>query len=181
MRSIFLICLLFSFLVGWSQSLPVAGNLSSPTQEIQSGDLRVHLEAPEPKWFVTSGVSMVSTVSFFKGNSATWFSVPASIQLNRRLSDHWYAFANFSAIPVYSVLTPTGGFLNPQKSLFQNPLNPYGPGVYSAASIGIFYTNTARTFSISGSFSASRGYSPLLGIPPPPNISASNRLSKSGR
>ncbi len=179
MRSILLLCLLFSFSVGWSQSLPEGGILSTPGDRIAPSEMTVQYRAKEPKWFVTSGVNVVSAISFYHRTPTSWLAIPASIQLNHRLSDHWYAFANLSASPIYQSLLPAGGILS-NKSLFANPLNPRGLGVYSAATIGVYYTNEARTFSISGSLSTSRGYSPFMGISPL-NLPATGTFAHPGR
>lgn len=130
----------------------------------------------QKKWFLTkfAGISMGFVV--FKGGSGAFLSAPVGVQLNRRLTDNVYAFANVSVAPTYfnfnsSFYQPgigkNNGFMSPDK--FQ--VNP-------AAQIGLMYINPERTFSISGSIGVSRnnyyGASPIYN-PADPSLIGNNK------
>jgi hypothetical protein len=101
-------------------------------------------------------------VSFFKGGNASVFSAPMGLQLDRRLNNNLYAFANVTVAPSYISINPSYlSCLN--KNLTNSPFNQNSFGLYPAASFGLMYINDAKTFSISGSISAERSMYP--GVP----------------
>lgn len=114
------------------------------------------------KWSFSKYTALSTSYTFFKGGNATIIAAPIGLQLNRRLNNNWYAFANVSVAPAYinfnqSFLT-TGINKNYQKNGFQsNSLN-----IYSSASLGLQYINEAKTFSISGSISVEKSSYPVL-------------------
>ena len=84
------------------------------------------------------------------------------VQLNRRLNNNLYAFANASVLPAFVSLTPSLINTGINKNYMANPFMSNGFNVYPSVSLGLMYVNDARTFSISGSISAERGSYPIL-------------------
>ncbi len=80
----------------------------------------LHDSLSSRKWFFSSYRGLSTSVSFFKGGHASIFSAPLGLQLNRRLSNNWYAFANVSVAPSYISINPSylGGF---NKNFSNNP------------------------------------------------------------
>src|SRR3712207_1698471 len=119
-------------------------------------DARVNDSAFKKKWFVSKYTGLSTSFSFFKGGSASVFSVPVALQLNRRLNNNLYAFAGITAAPSYVNLRSS--FLNTDfsKTGRQNSFNQAGLGLYSRAELGLQYINDDRTFSISGSIGIER-------------------------
>ncbi len=114
------------------------------------------------KWFLSTNKSLYSGISFFKGGNATILAAPMSIQLNRRLNNNLYAFANVGITPAYVSLNSSainGSFGKPFSA---NHFNSNSLGINPSASLGLMYINDARTFSISGSISAERSSYPLV-------------------
>lgn len=113
------------------------------------------------KWFFSSYRGLSTTVSFFKGGNASVFSAPLGLQLNRRINDNWFAFANITVAPSYININPS--YLNGFNKNFSS--SRFGQnyfGLYPAASMGVMYINDARTFSISGSVSTEKSLYPVL-------------------
>lgn len=114
------------------------------------------------KWSFSKYTALSTSYTFFKGGSAAVIAAPIGLQLNRRLNDNWYAFANVLIAPAYinfnqSFLT-TGTNKNYQKNGFQSN----GLTMYSSASLGLQYINEAKTFSISGSISVEKSSYPVI-------------------
>jgi hypothetical protein len=122
---------------------------------------------PDKKWFVSKTIGISSSFAFFKGGCAAVRSVPFGIQLNRKLSNNWYAFAGAAIAPAYvnfnqSFLSAnTNKFASTNNYLQSNRLN-----IYSRAEMGLMYINDQKTFSISGSISIERSDYPLMPVNP---------------
>jgi len=117
---------------------------------------------PNKKWFVNTYTGIYSGINFFKGGNATVLAVPLGIQLNRKLTDNWYAFAAVSVAPAYisfngSYMAPVSNKTGQNKNFF----NPSSLGIYSRAEMGLMYTNEAKTFSISGSIGIEKSSYPI--------------------
>jgi hypothetical protein len=126
------------------------------------------------KWFFSSYRGLSTSVSFFKGGNASIFSAPLGLQLNRRINDNWFAFANVTVAPSYINLNPS--YLNGFNKNFSNHnFSQNYFGLYPAASMGVMYINDARTFSISGSVSAEKSLYPVLPYYPD-NFSKQNHI-----
>jgi hypothetical protein len=168
MRVFFIVVMLFFFVTVKSQTVVSPGVSFYPQQNaFNNGPLHDSLSAP--KWFFSSYRSLSTSVSFFKGGHASIFSAPMGLQLNRRLNNNWYAFANVSVAPSYIGINPSylSGF---NKNFSNNPFKQNSFGLYPAASVGVMYMNDAKTFSISGSVSAERGYYPGMPFYPTNNV-----------
>ena len=122
-----------------------------------------------------SGLS--TSFTFFKGGNATIVAAPLGLQLNRRLNDNLYAFANVSVAPAY--INFNRSFINTDfnKANQSNPFRSNSFGMYSSASLGLMYINDNKTFSISGSLSVEKNNSPLLPYYPINNTKPSTVIS----
>ena len=89
------------------------------------------------------------------------FSAPMGLQLNRRINNNLYAFANVTVAPSYISINPSylTGF---NKNLSNRSFNQNSFGLYPAASLGLMYVNDAKTFSISGNISAEKSVYPAV-------------------
>lgn len=161
MQIFFLVAMLFFFVTVKSQTVVAPGFGVYPQSTSLLNNSHLHDSASSPKWFFSSYRGLSTSVSFFKGGSATIFSAPMGLQLNRRLNNNWFAFANVTVAPSYISINPSylSGFNN---KFSNNSFQQNSFGLYPAASLGLMYINDARTFSISGSVSAERNVYPIL-------------------
>jgi hypothetical protein len=107
------------------------------------------------KWSLHKYGGISASYSFFNGGSASVFSVPLGLQLNRQLNNNLYAFAGISAAPSY---------INFSRSFINADIKKYNTnslGLYSRFEAGLMYVNDARTFSISGSIGVERNSFPV--------------------
>ena len=158
MRIIILICLALSFTAVKSQTVaPYGYPTNNFINKIPTSD-----SLAKHKWFLSANRSLYTGISFFKGGNANFLALPMSVQLNRRLNNNFYAFANVAATPSYINLNPSyldNGF---GKTLQPNHFNSNSLRLNPSASLGLMYINDARTFSISGSISVERSSYPLI-------------------
>lgn len=161
MRTFFIVVMLFFFVTVRSQTIQRTGFSLYPQNHSLLNNSSLHDSTSAPKWFFSSYNGLSSSVSFFKGGNASIFSAPMGLQLNRRLNNNWYAFANVTAAPSYISINPSylGSF---NKNFSNNTFQQNSFGLYPAASLGLMYVNDAKTFSISGSVSAERGVYPVM-------------------
>ncbi|MEO5889171.1 MAG: hypothetical protein ABIQ31_02905 [Ferruginibacter sp.] len=163
MRAIFIITILLSVTQVKAQTMMPVGIGGFFPGERFANSLYTNDSLPEKKWSLTRYNAISTSFSFFRGGNATIFSAPMGLQLNRRLNNNLYAFANISVAPAYINFnssfsntnlnkTNQGGFLSGSNSL----------GIYTAASMGLMYINDSKTFSISGSISVEKSSYPLL-------------------
>ncbi|CAN5520219.1 hypothetical protein BH11BAC3_BH11BAC3_13620 [soil metagenome] len=112
------------------------------------------------KWSFNKFAGLSTSFTFFKGGSATVFAAPIGLQVNRRLTNNLYAFANVAVAPAY--VNFNRQFLNTNLNKFgqNNSVNSNGLNIYSSASLGLMYINDAKTFSISGSISVEKSSYP---------------------
>ncbi|MEO6231119.1 MAG: hypothetical protein ABJB11_16540 [Ferruginibacter sp.] len=114
------------------------------------------------KWSFNKFSGLSTSFTFFKGGSATVFAAPIGLQVNRRLTNNLYAFANVAIAPAYVRFNQQ--FLNTNVNKFgqSNSYKSNGLNVYSSASLGLMYINDAKTFSISGSISVEKSSYPSM-------------------
>ncbi len=134
----------------YAYSAPFANNL--PTDSASA----------KKKWTLTKYAALSTSYTFFKGGNAGIIAAPIGLQLNRKITENIYAFANVSVAPAYvnfnSAFNNTSFNKNGQYNSFrQNSL-----GIYSSASLGLMYINNDKTFSISGSISVEKSSYPLM-------------------
>lgn len=116
------------------------------------------------KWSVSKYGGISTSFIGWKGGSASVFSAPIGLQLNRRLNNNLYAFAGVSIAPTY--INFNQSFLNAGSKFLQgNSLmyRPNGFGMYQRAEMGLMYTNDEHTFQISGSIGMERSQFPQAG------------------
>lgn len=123
------------------------------------------------KWFVNRLAGLQVGATFFKGGSASFVSAPVGLQLNRRVSNHVWAFAAVSAAPTFLSFNGAG-------TLFGNKNQPGAIGsrafaLSSMAELGLMYVNDQKTFSISGSFGVQHSSYPMF-----PAVSQPARFSR---
>lgn len=167
MRTTFLITVLFCFTTVKGQTM-----LPGSFLNLQPADFSNNLHnidgVSQKKWFFSRYTGISTGVTFFNGGHATLVTMPMSLQLNRRLNNNWYAFANVAVAPAYTNFSRsflTGTYNKPwQRNGFNNA---NGFGAYSAASLGLMYVNENKTFSISGSIGVEKSSYPVLGYYPP--------------
>jgi len=116
------------------------------------------------KWSVSRFAMLSNSFLMYKGGNANMLSVMGGLQLNRKLNNNWYAFANIAVAPtLFNFNTAYNNAMNKPFGM-----NPFGGqqrfGNYTAASLGLMYINNDKTFSISGSFSVQRSNYPMLGM-----------------
>ncbi len=130
-----------------------------------ANDMHLDDSLSKKKWSFNRYIGLSTSFIFFKNGSASIFEAPIGLQVNRRLNNNLYAFANVSVAPAYvSFNQPYYGTAykgNPNNSFNSNSLN-----MYSSASLGLQYVNDAKTFSISGSISVERSNYPMAPVYP---------------
>ena len=117
----------------------------------------------QKKWFFTKYSALSTTYSFFKGGHAMIVVAPVGLQINRRLTNNLYAFANATIAPAYVTFNRSFIATDFNKVVRNNgPLKSSNLDMYSSTSLGLQYINNEKTFSISGSISVERSSYPLL-------------------
>jgi hypothetical protein len=161
MRLCFLVITLFFFLSVKSQTIFTPGVGIAPQHQALFNNSHHQDSLSAPKWFFSSYRGLSTSVILYKGGNASMFSAPMGLQLNRRLNNNLYAFANVSVAASYLNINPS--YLSGlNKNFTNNAFNQNSFGLYPAASLGLMYINDAKTFSISGSISAERSMYPVL-------------------
>jgi hypothetical protein len=159
MRTVLLLSLLFFAAFSQAQSIPF-----NQMNYARPGTVNQFSDSTHKKWFVSTATGFSTSIHFFKGGHASVLSVPLILQLNRRLSNNWYAFAAVSAAPSYIHFGNSFISNNAGKGWQQNGFMKSGTmGIYSKAELGLMYVNEAKTFSISGSIGIERSSYP--GVP----------------
>lgn len=108
------------------------------------------------KWFVSRYAGIATSFGFFNGANATVFAAPVGLQLNRRLTNNWYAFAGISATPAYIGFNHSFLSANTNKLIQAGNFQSNNFNLYPKAEMGLMYINDQKTFSISGSISVER-------------------------
>lgn len=118
-------------------------------------------------WSFSRFSAVSTTFSMFNGGSATTVAVPVGLQVNRRLTDNLYAFANIAAAPAYTSFNRAFIAADPTKT---NPYGRYranGMALYTSATLGLMYVSDDRSFSISGGISVQHNNFPVPYYPMP--------------
>ena len=113
------------------------------------------------KWSFSQYAVVSTGVGFFNGGYSSFFSVPVTLQLNRRLNNNLYAFAAASIAPTY--VNFNRSFLDPgiNNAYPGQPFNSRAFGINGAFQMGLMYINDDKTFSISGSIGIERSSYPI--------------------
>lgn len=163
MRTIILMVVIM-FVTSLKAQTDLPLNFSDYNHSISFRNNIQHDILPEKKWSLIRYSSISTGFAFFKGGNATIVSVPVGLQLNRRLNNNFYAFANVSVAPSY--INFNRSFINADlnKNNQYNNFRYNRFGMYSSASLGLMYINNDKTFSISGSISIERNNYPIMPI-----------------
>ncbi|HRH50739.1 MAG TPA: hypothetical protein PLP23_18435 [Panacibacter sp.] len=163
MRIIFLIAIMISVTVLKAQTILPGSFLDYTNRAAFANNIHLQDSTANKKWSFSKYSGISTTFSFFKGGNATVVSAPIGLQLNRKLNDNLYAFANISVAPAYISFNRSfvnGDFNKANQSNGFYKSNSFG--VYSSASLGLMYVNDAKTFSISGSIGIEKSSYPML-------------------
>ncbi len=135
MRVFFIVIMLLLFVSVKSQTVVSPGVSFYPQHSAFNNSQHHDSLSARKKWFFSSYSGLSTSVSFFKGGNASIFSAPMGLQLNRRLTNNWYAFANVSVAPSYININPSylSGF---NKNFTNNPFNQNSFGLYPCGFFG---------------------------------------------
>ena len=112
--------------------------------------------ALQKKWSISTYGGMGAGIGFFNGGNGAFFPAQIGVQVNRRLTNNFYAFAGAAITPVYFNFSRPVGVTGLHGSyMTAPPFNASGLGIYQGIQAGLMYVNDAKTFSISGSISVS--------------------------
>lgn len=164
MRSLFVLMLFIFSVTIQAQTVLPGGYIGQLQRPSFAGNGYLKDSTPDKKWFVSKYAGISSSISFFNGGNATVLAVPVGIQINRKLTNNWYAFAGVSAAPAY---------INFNHAFVSSNINKLGQSnnffrqsnrfdMYSRAELGLMYTNDQKTFSISGSIGIERSSYPFV-------------------
>lgn len=134
----------------------------------------------QKKWSLHKYVGVSASYAFMNGASASIYSIPVGLQLNRQLNNNLVAYAGISAAPAY---------YNFNRSFIQSDINktttssPWSStnryGLYSKFEAGLMYINDDRTFSISGSIGIQKSSYPAYPYYYQPNLPKQQPLNGS--
>ncbi len=131
-----------------------------------ANDMHLGDSLSKKKWSFNRYIGLSTSFIFFRGGSAAIFEAPIGLQVNRRLNNNLYAFANVSIAPAYISFNQPYGNAAFNKGNLNNGFNANNLNMYSSASLGLQYINDAKTFSISGSISVERSNYPMAPVYP---------------
>lgn len=163
MRILFTLTLFISIISVNAQATLPGGYIDHLQRQSLTAGKQLKDSVPAKKWFVSKSAGISTSFGFFNSGNATMLALPVGIQLNRRLTNNWYAFAGVSAAPVYSRFNHS--FLSSANTKSQqrnNFLQSNRLDIYSGAELGLMYVNDQKTFSISGSIGIEKSTYPLL-------------------
>jgi hypothetical protein len=161
MRIFLLTAILFSFTAIKAQTVLPFGSADYSQSAGFVNNIHTHDSLSARKWFFSMYRGISAGISFFNNGHATIVAAPMSLQLNRRLNNSFYAFANVTVVPAYIGFNRSFIAAGSNKSFGYNMRGINGFDMYPAVSLGLMYINDQKTFSISGSISAERNSYPL--------------------
>jgi len=145
--------------VNFMQPIPLPGN-----------QLPVYDNPGNKKWYFSRYAGFSAGFGYFNGAGGSYVSVPFVLQLNHPLNNNLTAFAAISVAPTFFSLNHS--FTDPSFNTYYPGgymPNSYGFGINPRATMGLMYTNDAKTFSISGSISVERSSYPIYPVEPRSN------------
>src|SRR5690349_16897842 len=101
MRTAFIMVLIFSATVLRAQTSS-SQNLLLDSKLPATNNIQPVKEVSPKKWSFSRYNAISTSMAFFKGGNATIISAPIGLQVNRRLANNWYAFANVAVAPAYT-------------------------------------------------------------------------------
>ncbi len=161
MRKIIVLLTLVTAITATAQTV-VPGNFNNRFQQ-NPGSIANNFKdtVPAKKWFISKYAALSTSMIFYNGGHASIMSAPVGIQLNRRLSENWYAFAGVSAAPAYINFNQAFLSSNTKFSQGNNFMSKNSFNLFPRAEMGLMYMNDQKTFSISGSISVERSSYPF--------------------
>jgi hypothetical protein len=162
MRTVALIAIMFSVSSLKAQSFLPGSYAGYMQQAAFTNSIRADSALAKKKWSFNSYSAINTSFTFFKGGNAAMVSVPIGVQVNRKLNDNLYAFANVSVAPSYINFNQAFVNSNFGQPGQNNAFTSNRFGMYSSASMGLMYVNDAKTFSISDSISVERSSYPMV-------------------
>lgn len=167
MRFLLLFALLFSLVSVKSQSIGTFGVPGYSQRGNFLNSIPVQDSGSKKNWFISKYLAISTGISFYNGGRATFLAAPMGIQLNRKLTNNLYAYANVALVPSLTRFNSAHLKTGMNKHFAANSFSTNSFHVNPAASIGLMYVNDAQTFSISGGFSVERNSYQLLPYYPP--------------
>lgn len=163
MRIILLVFSLVSFTIIQAQTnLPVMGINDPSYAAFNNARLTTDSNHLQKNWSVSTYIGMGTGIGFFNGGNIAFTGTQVGLQVNRRLTNNWYAFVGANVSPVYFNFNRTAVNSDASKNyLFNQGTNRNGWGVYPGIQAGLMYVNDAKTFSISGSIGVSSASYPF--------------------
>jgi hypothetical protein len=163
MRLLFILMLLI-FSIAVKAQTAAGSNYSYLQPHLFTDNNYLKDSTPGKKWFVSKYAGISSGISFFNDGNATVLAVPVGIQINRKITDNWYAFAELYAAPAYINFNHAFSSANINKIAQPNNyfLRSNRFDMYSRAAMELMYINDQKTFSISGSIGVQRSSYPLI-------------------
>ncbi len=158
---LFLVMISF-FSLGAKAQLPLSGMSYSQRNAFPAYNSFIDSNKVNKKWSIHKYGGISASYVFFNSGSASVFSSPVGLQLNRRLNNNLYAFAGISVAPAYINFNRT--FINPDANKYHpvnSRYNNNGFSMYSRFEAGLMYMNEEKTFSISGSIGIERSSYPI--------------------
>ena len=161
MRTFFFIMMVIVGLIIQAQTPSTVGNRQLLQPRSFTGNNHFTDSVPAKKWFVTKYIGLSAGINMFNNRVIPFMSVPIGLQLNRRLSNNWYAFAGVAVAPTFTNFNQP--FLTTNKTFNQNNfMQTNRLGMYSKAEMGLMYINDQKTFSISASISIEKSSYPIV-------------------
>lgn len=137
------------------------GSVALKAQSLQPIGLFTDSSRLAKKWSVMPYGGIGAGFGFSPAGQTNGFLAPMGVQVNRRISNNWYAFANATVAPGYSYFNQSFLSADVSKNLpLMSRYSANGLGIYNSVGGGLMYVNDARTFSISGSIHYSRSSYP---------------------
>lgn len=143
MRKTFFLLLMVMVVTAHAQTATIS--------KVRLADIQLKDSTIQKKWFVSKYSDISAGFMAFKGGSATVFSAPVGIQLNRKLNNNLYAFAGVEVAPSYITFNQRFVNTNFSKTGFTNTFMAANRSQFSinpAAFVGLGYTNNSRSFQI---------------------------------
>ena len=164
MRFTVLLALLFLFTSTLKAQSYMAGRFTPNNYSGWFSNERFPVDSStQKKWILTRYGALSTSYHFFRGGQAMIVAAPVGLQLNRRLTNNLYAFANASIAPAYVNFNRSFIARDFNKMVRnQSFSNVSHMDMFSSFSLGLQYINDEKTFSISGSIGVERSSYPLL-------------------
>jgi hypothetical protein len=179
MRILLLLTILFSSLAVKSQTIEALYGSAYSQKENLLNSISLQDTLSSKKWLLSKYTGISTGISFYNGGRATFLAAPMGLQLNRRLNNNLYAYANLSVVPAMTRFHSNKLYTGMNKSFNTNSFPSNSFQVNPAASVGLMYVNDSKTFSISGGFSVERNN--YLFVPYYPAIFPKNSVNPSGK